>query len=666
MDPGSLEALLAWVAANPLAAGALIFAVALLDGLVVVGLVMPSAAVLIALGTLVGLGALNGPYAMACAALGAACGDLISYAFGRRSGARMTTMWPFAQHPGWLARSESLFRRHDIKGVVLGRWIGATRPFIPAIAGMLRMPLRRYLPACLFACATWAPMYLLPGWLLGASLDILLAVAGRLVLVLTLAIGLLAGSYFAVAQAYRRLAPRASSLLEAAMAWSIRHPRLGRISAALIDPRRPESASLLVLALWLLLAGWAFFALLLFAAGGEALAVDLWLREQLVDLRTPWADPLMLLLAAPGEPVVLLPAATGVFLWLLWRRRHVAAWHWVGAVAFGIALVELLGHSLAVAQPPGALAVQGFSFPSEPVALATVTYGFFAVLIARELPGRDRAWPYGVAAVLVAAVGAARLYFGAHWLSDVLAGAALGTLWITALGIAYRRRSARSFWMRPLASGFFIVVGALSVWQATRAPQAQLAAFALPELRTTQSAGAWWNTGWRELPARRNDLGAGRDWPFNLQAALPGHLLEARLLDAGWRREDQPAWQGLLRRLDGGVDAGSLPVLPASHNGRRDDLLFSRALAGSDVRLALRLWRAPVDLDPDAQPLWLGSVAELHFERWHGLVARWRVEPASPLALETLAADLDGLALRRVLRDEPGAAVLLVASTESP
>ena len=32
-----------------------------------------------------------------------------------------------------------------------------------------------------------------------------------------------------------------------------------------------------------------------------------------------------------------------VFAWLLWRRRHVAAWHWLAAIAFGLALVAALG-----------------------------------------------------------------------------------------------------------------------------------------------------------------------------------------------------------------------------------------------------------------------------------------------------------------------------------
>ena len=84
--------------------------------------------------------------------------------------------------------------------------------------------------------------------------------------------------------------------------------------------------------------------------------------------------------------------------------------------------------------------------------MATIAFGFFAVLIAREWPGRRRVWPYLLAGVVVSLLGFARLYLGAHWLSDVVAGMLLGIVWLLALGIAYRRHVQRSFWMRPLAA----------------------------------------------------------------------------------------------------------------------------------------------------------------------------------------------------------------------
>ena len=83
-----------------------------------------------------------------------------------------------------LDRGETLFRRNGAKGIVIARYVGAMRPFVPVVAGMLRMPVKRYLPASVFAAITWAAAFIAPGWLFGASYDAVAAVADRLALVL--------------------------------------------------------------------------------------------------------------------------------------------------------------------------------------------------------------------------------------------------------------------------------------------------------------------------------------------------------------------------------------------------------------------------------------------------------------------------------------------------
>ena len=55
-------------------------------------------------------------------------------------------------------RGEQLFRRHGAKAILIARFVGAVRPFVPAIAGTLRMPLKRYLPVSVIAAASWAGM----------------------------------------------------------------------------------------------------------------------------------------------------------------------------------------------------------------------------------------------------------------------------------------------------------------------------------------------------------------------------------------------------------------------------------------------------------------------------------------------------------------------------
>ena len=160
---GWFDHIVAWVGTHPLAAGLVIFAIAFCDAVVVLGAIVPALPLLFAIGVLIGLGEISGPYAVACAALGAFVGDGISFWIGRRWGPRLRSVWPFTRYPQLLDRGETMFRRNGIKGILIARYVGPIRPFVPAVAGMLRMPLKRYLPASAFAAASWALLFLIPG-----------------------------------------------------------------------------------------------------------------------------------------------------------------------------------------------------------------------------------------------------------------------------------------------------------------------------------------------------------------------------------------------------------------------------------------------------------------------------------------------------------------------
>src|SRR5688572_6090453 len=139
MESAWLESATAWISANPNAAGAVIFLIAFCDALVILGFFVPALPLLFAVGAMVGLGHVNGPYALVCATLGAFAGDGLSFWIGRRWGAQLRQRWPFSRYPQWLDRGESMFRRKGVQSIFIARFIGAVRPFVPAIAGMMHM-----------------------------------------------------------------------------------------------------------------------------------------------------------------------------------------------------------------------------------------------------------------------------------------------------------------------------------------------------------------------------------------------------------------------------------------------------------------------------------------------------------------------------------------------
>ena len=88
-------------------------------------------------------------------------------------------------------------------------------------------------------------------------------------------------------------------------------------------------------------------------------------------------------------------------------------------------------------RPPTALALGGFggmAFPSGHALQATAVWGMLAVLTAAGVARRRARMLVWIAGVAVAvAVGASRVYLGAHWLTDVMGGWVLGGLWLAAL-----------------------------------------------------------------------------------------------------------------------------------------------------------------------------------------------------------------------------------------
>ena len=663
MDSAWIDSATAWIGAHPVAAGAVIFLIAFCDALIVLGIVVPALPLLLAAGALVGLGHVNGPYALAAAAAGAFCGDAFSYWVGRRLGPGMRDRWPFSRYPQWLDRGETMFRRHDAKAIVIARFVGAIRPFVPAIAGMLQMPLRRYALPSMLACIAWAGLFLVPGWALGASYEAVAAVADRVVLVLLALAAALGLAWALVLYTWRWFADNTDALLARALRWTQAHPRLGRHAAALVDPNRRGAASLLVLAVCLLAISWAWFAwLAMLLAQGGPLRLDHSIHQALLELRHPLADRLMAGLASLADPVVLGASALVALAWLLWRRRWMAAAHWLAALGFGIALTALLEAAVQLPRPPGAPA--GLGFPSMSVTMVTITFGFFAVLITRELPGRKRVWPYLLAGAVTVSVGFARLYLGAHWLSDLVGGTLFGMIWLLVLGIAYRSHVARSFWMRPLAGLFYGTFVVVALWHAPRAADRLLVQLeaAAPPARVVPVD--WWREGWAELPAHRNERDARLRWPLDVQVAGPLAPLRATLEDAGWRVQPQADWVATLATLDDDRPAAEQAVLPATLDTRAEALLMLREGPEPGERMALRLWPAPVAL-ADGTPVWLGSTQTLHVVRPLDLVVLWRPEPYDGRAHARLEQDLRTLHALPGIHPQSGLPVLRVHTAEN-
>ena len=158
-----------WLAAQPDLIAISIALIAFVESLALVGVIVPGVVMLAAASMVAGTGLLTLPAALFAAFAGAVLGDGVSYWLGAAFKEDIRLMRPFCSHPEWLDRGELLFRRWGVTSVVVGRFIGPVRPIIPLVAGVLGMPGRQFFTVNIVSALGWAPVYVLPWYLLGAN-----------------------------------------------------------------------------------------------------------------------------------------------------------------------------------------------------------------------------------------------------------------------------------------------------------------------------------------------------------------------------------------------------------------------------------------------------------------------------------------------------------------
>jgi membrane-associated phospholipid phosphatase len=85
-----------------------------------------------------------------------------------------------------------------------------------------------------------------------------------------------------------------------------------------------------------------------------------------------------------------------------------------------------------------------FSFPSGHASASVAVYGAFAIVLLRSITRwTHRAIVLGTLAVLLALIGFSRIYLGAHYFSDVLAGYSVGAAWLAVCVLAITVQQGR-------------------------------------------------------------------------------------------------------------------------------------------------------------------------------------------------------------------------------
>ncbi|MBA3892856.1 MAG: phosphatase PAP2 family protein [Gemmatimonadales bacterium] len=182
---------------------------------------------------------------------------------------------------------------------------------------------------------------------------------------------------------------------------------------------------------------------------GEPTGLDLMVRAWLGSLQSAELTSLMWAASVYGAPVRLSPI--GVVLAVLFLVR---GWYrgallvivtLAGAGLLDTGLKLFFGRTRPEAFFTHYPAPPSYSFPSGHALFATCFFGGIAVLLSHRLRSRAaRALVWAIAVTLIVVIGASRVYLGVHYPTDVVAGYAVGVVWVAAVALGDRLATPRA------------------------------------------------------------------------------------------------------------------------------------------------------------------------------------------------------------------------------
>lgn len=172
-------------------AGPVVFLLAFVESLSIVGAFVPATLLLLAIGSLAAAGLVGLVELSLWSAVGAGLGYWLSFEIGRLYGERITSIGFLARRPEWLARAHRFFERWDWFAIVASRFVPPGRAVVPLLAGAMGARRLGFHLGNWFSAALWAPLTLAPASI-GVALNELVSSASpqvRSIMTIALAVG---------------------------------------------------------------------------------------------------------------------------------------------------------------------------------------------------------------------------------------------------------------------------------------------------------------------------------------------------------------------------------------------------------------------------------------------------------------------------------------------
>lgn len=386
----------------------ILFLSAMVEALPVFGSFFPGHTVVILGGFFVQLGVLRLDAAIVVASAGAIIGDLLGYIIGWKYGHDFIVRYGkhFFVNQEKYESTRRLVNEHAGKTLIVGRFNTFTRAFAPFIAGISHIKFAKFIFYDIVGGLAWAASSVLLGYIFGHSFAIAAKYFGRFVLIAVVAIIL-------IILAYRLLDKRRHIFAK----YHIYYLALNALSIYVFSKMVED-----------------------YFDKESTYRLDIWLNQNIISIWQPWLNKLMVGVTNIFSPEVLFALAGLAALYFFIKRQWYKAVLIFTASAGGLVLGAILKYLINRPRPLAGLVLEtGFSFPSQHSLMALIFFSLVLFGCVNLVKNKWLKYLFAAANIfMILSVGFSRVYLKVHWLSDIIAGYALGLFWLTFLILGSR------------------------------------------------------------------------------------------------------------------------------------------------------------------------------------------------------------------------------------
>lgn len=387
----------------------IIFVVSLLEAAPLVGSFVPGHALIILAGFLSNIGVLNVQTVIIAGATGAVLGDIGAYHVGKKYGYDLLTRFGkyFFVEEEHIDKAKQILDKHTGKALILGRYNPVTRALVPFLAGTSEIPLKKFWFYDIIGAVTWAIASITVGYLFGASYEFITHYAGKFIFIATVLSLLIIWAY--------RFANTRKHIFAKYHLYTL----IVNIGALYVFFKTIEDT----------------------LSSNSALAeLDVWINLKMAALATPQLTTLMVGISNIISPHTLSLLSLVLFLYLAHQKRWYHMWLVCFGLGGGLILNGLIKVMVERVRPENAyMLLTDFSFPSGHATLAIIFFSLVIYMCSKEIKNRLARELFGTINIFIfLLVGISRIYLNVHWLSDVVAGFALGIFWLTLVMLTFK------------------------------------------------------------------------------------------------------------------------------------------------------------------------------------------------------------------------------------